>query len=185
MRRSTGSSRTRTRRSRSCSPSTASSSTTSPTRLLQAETLDAPCRVRRRRRPDALGGAGGNRHRGTGMSFFGRTTVTRSAEPTAQVLQVGVVGRRPRDQPGAAAVRREAEHPADEHQDAVLEAHEVEEVDEEPGDPGEEAAELHYSQSGDRRRAPDRREVALVVVAERARVATANAVAHDPGGVAS
>src|SRR5207244_4538428 len=92
-----------------------------------------------------------------------------------------VVGRRARDQPRAAAMRREADEPADEHEDAVLEADEVEEMDEEPGDPGEEAAELQAPQVSDRGRASDRGEVAFVVVAERPRAAAAKAVANDTG----
>src|SRR6266516_4159165 len=96
-----------------------------------------------------------------------------------------VVGRRARDQPRAAAMRREADEPADEHEDAVLEADEVEEMDEEPGDPGEEAAELQSPQVGDRGCASDSGEVALVVVAERPRATAANAVANDTGRVAS
>jgi 6-methylsalicylate decarboxylase len=44
------------------------------------------------------------------------------------------------DQPGAAAARREAESPADEHQQAVLEADQVPEVDHQPGHPRQQAA---------------------------------------------
>src|ERR671919_182640 len=47
-----------------------------------------------------------------------------------------------RDEPGAAAAGGKADGPPDEDQEAVLEAHEVEEVHDQPGDPGQEAAQL-------------------------------------------
>src|SRR6202000_3252278 len=45
------------------------------------------------------------------------------------------------DHAGAAAAAEEAERPADEDQQPVLETDQIEEVDEEPGQPGREAAE--------------------------------------------
>src|SRR6059058_2592481 len=83
------------------------------------------------------------------------------------------------DQAGATAVRDEAEGPAHDHEQPVLEPDEVPEVDNEPCDPGEEAAQLEPLDLGDGGRAADRREVALVAVAERRRLARAQAVAHD------
>src|SRR5579871_4512774 len=71
-----------------------------------------------------------------------------------------------RDQPGAAPVRREARQPADHDDEPVLEADEVPEVDGQPGQPGGKAAQLESLDVGDRGGAADRREVALVVVAE-------------------
>ena len=51
--------------------------------------------------------------------------------------KIGVSG----DQPGAAAAGEEAERPAGEDEEPVLEPDQVEEVDEEPGDPRDEAPE--------------------------------------------
>src|SRR5205814_7284787 len=87
------------------------------------------------------------------------------------------------DQTRATAVRDEAEGPAHDDEQPVLEADEVPEVDDEPRDPGEEAAELEPLDLGDGCRAPDRREVALVAVVERRRLPRAQAVAHDRGRV--
>src|SRR5436190_20629623 len=82
------------------------------------------------------------------------------------------------DQSCATAVGEEAERPADEDEDAILEADEVPEVDDEPGDPGDEAAQLQALEVGDRRCAADRGQVALVAVAERFRLPRAQPRPH-------
>src|SRR4051794_24990484 len=74
-----------------------------------------------------------------------------------------------RDQPGAAAARGKADGPADEDEQAVLEAHEVEQVHEQPGQPGEEAADLYALDVRDGGGAADGGQVALVAVPERRR----------------
>ena len=66
----------------------------------------------------------------------------------------------------AAAVRQEAERPADENEQSVLEADQVPEVHREPGEPGDEAAQPEELDLGDGARASDRGEIAFVVVAE-------------------
>src|SRR5437660_1050707 len=83
------------------------------------------------------------------------------------------------DEPGAAPTGGEAERPADEHENAVLEADQVPEVDEEPGDPGDEAAQLQALDIRDGGGATDRRQIALVAVTERRRVGGAQAIEHD------
>ncbi len=70
-------------------------------------------------------------------------------------------------------MRGEAERPADEDDDAVLEPDEVPEVDEQPRDPGDQAAQPQASDVSYRRRPTDRREIALVAVAERRRIPAA------------
>src|SRR3989442_11766919 len=89
------------------------------------------------------------------------------------------------DQAGAAAVGDKAEQPANEDEDAVLEADEVPEMHDQPGDPGDEAAELESLDVGDRCCSADRRQVAFVSVAERARLAGAQPSTHDLRGVAA
>src|SRR6266508_2617165 len=78
-----------------------------------------------------------------------------------------------RDESGATAVGREAERPADEDEQPVLEADQVPEVDDQPGRPGEKAAELDAFDVGDCRCSADRGQVALVAVAESAVLAPA------------
>src|SRR5918992_1936151 len=90
-----------------------------------------------------------------------------------------------RDQPGAAAAGGEADRPADEDEEAVLEADQVEEMDDQPGDPGDEAAELDALDVGDGGGAADGGEVAFVAVAERRRSAALQAGADGLRGVAS
>src|SRR6266536_6679651 len=92
---------------------------------------------------------------------------------------------RPGDEPCAAAVRGEAERPADDDEDTVLEADEVPEVDDQPGDPGDQAAEPQPLDVGDRGGAADGREVPLVAVTERRCVARAEPSANDPCRVAA
>ena len=96
-----------------------------------------------------------------------------------------VVGLRVRDQPLAAAVGDEADHPAGEDEQPVLEADQVEEVHDQPGDPGEQAAELEALEVGDGLAAADRGEVALVAVVERRRLLPGEAVADGAAGVAA
>src|SRR4051812_39754155 len=91
---------------------------------------------------------------------------------------------RARDQSRPAAARREAEGPADEDEQAVLGADEIEEVDEQPRQPGEEAAELHALDVGDRRGPADGGEIAFVAVAERRRGAALQAGADGTRRVA-
>ena len=82
-------------------------------------------------------------------------------------------------------MRREAERPADEHHDPVLKAHQVPQVHDEPRQPGDEAAQLEPFDVRHGRRAPDRREVALVAIAEwRRRGPPAQPGAHHPRRVA-
>ena len=91
----------------------------------------------------------------------------RSTETAAQPSRCSL-GRSVCDQSGAATVGCEAERPADEDEQSVLEADQVPEVDEQPGRPGEKAAEPDAFDVGDCRRSPDRGQVAFVAVAERA-----------------
>jgi hypothetical protein len=60
----------------------------------------------------------------------------------------------------------EAERPADENEQPILEADQEPEVDDEPGRPGGKAAEPDAFDVGDRRCSADRGQVALVAVAE-------------------
>jgi hypothetical protein len=79
----------------------------------------------------------------------------------------GLGVRRASDETCAAAVRSEAHRPADEHEDPVLEADEIEEMDDEPREPRDEAAQAEALDVCDGGSTADRREVALVAVAER------------------
>src|SRR4051812_18787540 len=71
-----------------------------------------------------------------------------------------------RDEAGPPVVGDEADEPADEDDQAVLKADEVPEVHREPGRPGREPAQPDHMEVGDCAGAADRREVALVAVAE-------------------
>ena len=82
------------------------------------------------------------------------------------------------DQPRAAAVREEADRPADDDEQPVLEADQVPEVDHEPRDPRHEAAEVHALDVGHRAGAADGGEVALVDVVEGLGLAAGEAVAR-------
>src|SRR4051794_3052473 len=88
------------------------------------------------------------------------------------------------DQARPAAAGDEAEAPADEHEEPVLEPDEVPEVDHQPGDPGDEAAELDALDVGHGGGAADRGQVALVDVAEGLRRRAAQAPADGLGGIA-
>jgi hypothetical protein len=79
----------------------------------------------------------------------------------------------------------EAECPADEDEEPVLEADEVPEVDDEPGDPSDEAAEFQPLDVGDCGCSSDRGEVAFVSVAELRSGARAQPSLHDLRGVAA
>src|SRR6478752_2336497 len=68
------------------------------------------------------------------------------------------------DQPRPAPMGGEAERPADQHKQPVLEADQIEQVHCQPGDPCDEAAEMDPLDVGDRARATDRRKVSLVEV---------------------
>src|ERR1044072_1679111 len=85
--------------------------------------------------------------------------------PEVSVLGVGGLG----DEPGSPAAGGEADRPADEDEEAVLEPDQVEEMDGQPGDPGQEAADLDALDVGDGGRTADGRQVAFVVIAERGR----------------
>src|ERR671919_541518 len=87
------------------------------------------------------------------------------------------------DESGAATVGCEAERPADEDEQPVLEADQVPEVDEQPCCPGGKAAEPDAFYVGDCRCSPDRGEVALVAVAERPVLAASEPRADDAGRV--
>ena len=78
---------------------------------------------------------------------------------------------------------REAERPANENEQPILEADQVPEVDKEPGRPGEKAAEPHSFDVGDRRCSADRGQVALVAVAEGVVLAPSQPRADDAGRV--
>ena len=81
-------------------------------------------------------------------------------------------------------MRREAEGPADEYEQPILEADQVPEVDSEPGHPGDEAAQPDALDVGDCRCSPDRGQVAPVAVAENAVFAPSQPRADDAGRVA-
>src|ERR671910_2717143 len=87
------------------------------------------------------------------------------------------------DESGAATVGCEAERPADDNEQPVLEADQVPEVDEQPGRPGGKAAEPYAFDVGDCRCSPDRGQVALVAVAESAVFAPSQPRADDAGRV--
>ena len=78
---------------------------------------------------------------------------------------------------------REAERPAYENEQPILEADQVPEVDDEPGCPGEKAAEPNSFDVGDRRCSADRGQVAHVPVAEGVVLATTQPRADDAGCV--
>src|SRR5215216_3274492 len=90
-----------------------------------------------------------------------------------------------RDESGPAAAGGEADEPADDDDQAVLEADEVEEVHDQPGGPGDEAAQSDGVEVGDRAGATDRREIALVHVAERPDRMAAEGGADNLGRVAT
>src|SRR5687768_10150925 len=71
------------------------------------------------------------------------------------------------DEPRAASAGDEADRPADEDQDAVLQPDEVEEVDDEVGQPGRRAAQPQAPEVQHRPPPADRRGVALVEVPKR------------------
>ena len=81
----------------------------------------------------------------------------------------------------AAPARDEAEAPAEKHEQPVLEADQIEEVQPEPEQPGRQSRDVHAFEVGNRARAADRREVALVVVTERPRGLIAEAPADRAG----
>src|SRR5439155_24325671 len=83
------------------------------------------------------------------------------------------------DQPRPAPARDEAEEPADEDQDPVLESDEVPEVHDQPGRPREEPAQPDRVEVGDRAGAADGGEVALVAIVEGADFAPANPRANQ------
>jgi hypothetical protein len=80
------------------------------------------------------------------------------------------------DQPRAASSGQEAERPAGEDEQAILEADEIEDVDGEPDQPGRHSADLDALDVRDRAGAPDGGEVALVDVAEGPRRASGDAL---------
>src|SRR5687767_12840776 len=94
-----------------------------------------------------------------------RLAVGLRARPSPFALLAGC--RAPGDQSGSATVGCEAERPADENEQAILEADQVPEVHDKPRCPGEKTAEPESLDFCDGRRPPDRGEVALVAVAER------------------
>src|SRR5581483_9856380 len=73
----------------------------------------------------------------------------------------------PRDQPRAAAARHEAERPAGEDEQPVLQPDQIEDVDAHPDQPGKQAAYLDALDLRNRMRTADRCQVALVDEAER------------------
>src|SRR6202035_1227667 len=89
------------------------------------------------------------------------------------------------DEPRAAAVGREAERPANEDDHGFLEADQIPEVNDQPRQPGDEAAQAQASDFGHGRCAPDRGEVALVVVAEGYGVLRAQSLDDHPCRIAS
>src|SRR4029078_4770863 len=103
------------------------------------------------------------------------------SEPVSPVegLPLVVGGGRADDEPVAAAAGGEAEEPADGDDQAVLEADEVEDVDDQPGHPGGEAVQSDGVEVADPAGAADRREVALVQVAERPDAVAADACANE------
>ena len=68
------------------------------------------------------------------------------------------------DQARATAVCGEADRPANEDDNAILESHEVPDMDEQPGDPCDKATQPQPADVRDSGRAADRREVALVAI---------------------
>src|SRR5947209_3029693 len=70
------------------------------------------------------------------------------------------------DQPCSAASRGEVEEPAREHEDPVLEPHQVPQVDDHPDDPGDQAAEPQAFDIGDGCATTDGGEVAFIDVPE-------------------
>src|SRR5581483_10520299 len=92
----------------------------------------------------------------------------------------GLVGANRGDDARAATVCQEARTPAREYDQPVLDSDQVEEMDEEPGQPGDEAGELDPLQIGHSLRLTDRRQIPLVVVAERPAVAPLQSLPHDP-----
>src|SRR5207249_8343124 len=89
------------------------------------------------------------------------------------------------DEPGATATGEEAEGPARDDQQPVLEADQIEEMDDEPGDPGDEAADADPLDVRDGLRAADRGQIALVDVFEGLRGAARQAIADYPRDVAA
>src|ERR671918_2954545 len=110
----------------------------------------------------------------TGGANPGRATGLRSGDqrpdddtcPAGSAVARIARCRRAREESRAATVGREAERPADENEQPVLEADQVPEVDDQPGRPGQEAAEPDAFDVGDCRCSADRGQVALVAVAE-------------------
>src|SRR5919198_3833976 len=99
--------------------------------------------------------------------------VTRAAKDSATTgpetrgcLAAGRIARRRSDCDEACAATAccEADRPADEDEQPILEADQVPEVDDEPGRPGEKAAEPDALDVGDGRRSADRGKVALVAI---------------------
>src|SRR5260370_31960538 len=89
-----------------------------------------------------------------------------------------------RNQPRAAISREVVVHPLHEHQQAIVELHQVHQVYEDPCEPRRESGDMHFAEIGDRLIAADRREVALVEIMERrGRRAPRRAVAYQPGDV--
>src|SRR2546421_7726066 len=94
-------------------------------------------------------------------------------------------GDRANNQAAAAPPGEEADRPADQHQEAVLESDQIPQVYDEPGDPGRKPAEPDPVQVCHRAGPADRRQVSLVAVAERLVRAPAQPRFHDIGGVAA
>ena len=118
-----------------------------------------------------------------------------AAEPKARITAMGAAYEGGRatpcgsgtvlDHASAAAAREEAERPADQHQQPVLEADQVPEVDHEPGDPGGKPAQANGVEVRDGPCPADRREVALVAVVERLVVPAPQTGLDELGGVAA
>src|SRR5262249_54054873 len=78
-----------------------------------------------------------------------------------------------------------ARAPAREYDQPVLDSDQVEEVHGEPGQPGDEAAELDAGQIGHSLRLTDRRQIPLVVVAERPAVTPLQSLPYDAPRIAT
>src|SRR3954468_8016961 len=89
------------------------------------------------------------------------------------------------DHASAPASREEAERPADQHEQPVLEPDQVPEVHHEPGDPCRESAQPRNVDVRHGPRPADRREVALIAIAERLGILTAQTGLDELGGVAA
>src|SRR5438477_12811305 len=70
------------------------------------------------------------------------------------------------DEASAALIRHVRPRPLCNDEKAIPESDQKEDVDGQPREPGDEAAQLHESEIGHRRRPPDRRQRPLVAMAE-------------------